>query len=68
MMANNLTKALSIIKHEYFVEMIKIKDKRKILAFIKQKNNFRDTFQQHKIDISKLFRFGIAVFKYVYNC
>lgn len=35
MMANDLTKALSIIKHKHFVGITGIQDKKKLLAFIK---------------------------------
>ena len=45
MIANGLTKTLSVIKHEHFVGMIGIEDKKKLLASIKQEDNFRDVFQ-----------------------
>lgn len=35
MIANSLIKILSIVKYEYFMRMIEIKDKKKLLAFIK---------------------------------
>lgn len=41
---NSLIKTLSVIKHKYFIGMIEIKDKRKLLASIKQEDNFRDAF------------------------
>ncbi len=46
MLANSLTKALLVIKHEHFVRMIGIEDKRELLVFIKRKDNFKDVFQQ----------------------
>ena len=60
MVADGLTKALSVIKHEYFVGMTGIEDKRELLAFIKREDDFRDAFQQQKANISKSFGFGIA--------
>lgn len=44
-MADNLVKALLVVKHEYFMGMTKIKDKKELLAFIKQEDNLKDTFQ-----------------------
>lgn len=44
MMADSLTKALLIIKYKHFMEMTKIENKKKLLAFIKRKNNLRDFF------------------------
>ena len=48
------------MKHEQFVTMTGIEDKKELLASIKQKNDLRDTFQQRKANISKLFGFRIA--------
>lgn len=48
-------KALSVIKHKYFMEIIEIKDKKELLAFIKREDNFRDAFQLHRANISELF-------------
>ena len=45
MVANGLTKALSIIKYEHFMGMIRIEDKRERLAFIKWKDDFKDACQ-----------------------
>ena len=45
MVANGFTKALSVIKHEHFMEMIEIEDKRELLASIKRQDDLRDTFQ-----------------------
>ena len=39
MMADGLTKALSVIKHEHFVGMTGIEDKKELLAFIKREDN-----------------------------
>lgn len=41
---NSFTKGLSVIEYKYFVEIIEIKDKKALLAFIKQKNDLRDAF------------------------
>lgn len=61
MMTDNFIKALSVIKHKYFLKMIKIEDtKKNLLAFIKQKNNLKDAFQQRGTNINKLFGFEIA--------
>ena len=60
MMADGLTKALSVIKHEHFVGMTGIENKKELLASIKRKDNLRDAFQQCEADISKSFGFGIA--------
>lgn len=35
MIVNSLTKALLLIKHEYFMGMIEIEDKKRLLASIK---------------------------------
>lgn len=43
-MADNLIKTLPIIKYKQFVKMIKIEDKKELLAFIKQKDNLRNIF------------------------
>ncbi len=53
-------KALSVIKHEHFVGMTRIKDKKELLASIKQKYDLRDAFQQRRANISESFGFGIA--------
>ena len=45
MVANSVTKALLVIKHEYFLRIIKIREKKELLASIKQKDDLRDTFQ-----------------------
>ena len=44
MVANDLTKVLSIIKYKYFVWMTRIKNKREFLAFIKQRDDLKDAF------------------------
>lgn len=44
MVADGFTKALSVIKHKHFLGMIGIEDKKKLLAFIKQEDDFRDAF------------------------
>lgn len=64
-MANSLTKALSIIKYEYFVKIIGIENKRELWASIKWKDDFRDAFQQWGTNISKLFGFGIITSLYI---
>lgn len=46
MVTNSLTKAVSVIKHKHFLEMRSKENKRELLAFIKQKDNLRDAFQQ----------------------
>lgn len=43
-MANSLTKALLVIKYKHFIGMTGIKDKKELLAFIKQENNIKDAF------------------------
>ena len=60
MVANGLTKALSVIKHKHFVAMTRIADKRELLTSIKRENDLRDIFHQRRANISKLFGFGIA--------
>ena len=60
MVADGLTKALSVIKHEYFVGMTGIEDKRELLASIKREDDLRDVFQQRGANISESFGFGIA--------
>ena len=62
MMANDLTKALSIIKHEHLMKTTRIDNKIELLALIKQEDSLRDVFQQRGIDISNLFRFRIIAF------
>ena len=62
MVADGLTKALSVIKHEHFVGMTGIEDKRELLASIKREDDLRDAFQQRRANISKSFGFEIAVF------
>lgn len=44
MMADGFTKALSVIKHEHFVGMIRIEDKSEVLAFIKPEDDLEDAF------------------------
>lgn len=44
MMANNFTKSLSVIKYKYFMRVIEIENKKKLLAF-KQEDNFTSVFQ-----------------------
>lgn len=41
---NSFIKGLSVIEYKYFVGIIEIKDKKALLAFIKQKNDLRDAF------------------------
>ena len=60
MVADGLTKALSVIKHKDFVGMTGIEDKRELLASIKPEDDLRDAFQQRGANISELFEFGIA--------
>lgn len=43
-MANSLIKALIVIKYKYFIRMTEIKDKKELLASIKQENNLKDVF------------------------
>lgn len=54
-MNKNLTKALLCIKYKYFIKMTEIEDKKELLAFIKQENNFNNILQQRRADITKLF-------------
>lgn len=61
MIINNFTKALLVLKYKHYMKMIKIENKKELLAFIKWKNNFKNIFQQYKANISKLFKFEIAV-------
>lgn len=61
MIINNFTKALSVSKYKHYMKMIKIENKNEILAFIKWENYFKNIFQQHKANMSKLFGFEIAV-------
>lgn len=42
--ANSFTKTCSVIKYKYFMEMIGIEDKKKLLTSIIKENNFRDIF------------------------
>lgn len=56
---DNLTKFLLVIKHKYFMGIIRIENKKKLLIFIKQKDNFRDIFQQYRTNFNKLFEFEI---------
>ena len=58
--ADSLIKALSIKKHEHFVGMTRIEDKKELLASIKREENLRDAFHQRGADISKLLGFGNA--------
>ena len=44
MVANGLTKALSVIEHKHFVGITRIEDKRELLAFIKRKDDLKDAF------------------------
>ena len=60
MIADGLTKALLINKHEHFVGMTGIEEKRELWASIKQEDDFRDAFQQQRANISKSFGLGIA--------
>lgn len=59
-MADDFTKSLSVIKHEHFVRMTGIEDKKELLAFIKREDNLKDAFQQRGADISESFGFGIV--------
>lgn len=45
MVADSLIKTLSVIQHEHFMEMIRIEDKRELLAFIKREDDLRYAFQ-----------------------
>lgn len=45
MISNGLIKALLLIKHEYFMGMTGIENKKKLLASIKQENALKDAFQ-----------------------
>ena len=67
-MADGFTKDLSIIKHEHFVGMTEMEDKKELLASIKREDDFRDAFHQRGADISKFFGFGIAASGYVQWC
>ena len=58
---DGLTKALPVIKHEQFVRMTGIGDKKELLAYIKQEDDLGDAFQQRGADISELFGFGITM-------
>ena len=60
MVADGVTKALSVIKHEHFVGMTGIEDKKELLASIKREDDRRDAFQRRGADISETFGFGIA--------
>ena len=44
MVANGLIKALSVIKHEYFMGMTEIDDKKELLASIKREDDLRDAY------------------------
>ena len=44
-MADGFTKGLSVIKYEHFVRIIGIKDKKELLASIKQEDDLRDACQ-----------------------
>ena len=57
-MADSLTKALSVVKHEYFVGMTGIEDQRELLASIKREDDLRDAFQRRGADHSIAFGFG----------
>lgn len=60
MVANGLTKALSIEIHKFFMEMTSIKDKKKLLIFVKKEKDFKDIIQQHRVEnFSKAFGFSI---------
>lgn len=45
MIANGHIKALLVIKHEYSIRIIRIKNKKEPLVSIKWKDDFRDIFQ-----------------------
>lgn len=62
MIANSFTKFLSVIKHKHFIEIIKIENKKKLLASIKWEDDLKNAFQQQKANIYKLFGFKIAAF------
>lgn len=46
MVADGLIKTLLIIKQEHFIGMTRIKDKKELLASIKQEDDFKNVFQQ----------------------
>ena len=50
------------------MRMRKIKEKKELLAFIKQENNIKDVIQQYRANISKLFQFEIASLQYIKKC
>lgn len=52
-MVNNYIKTLLIIKHKHFVQVIKIKDKKELLAFIKKKTVLKIFFNNVKLISAK---------------
>lgn len=60
MMVNGFIKALLVIKHEHFVKMTEIEDKKNLVASINQEDDLGDVFEQRGADISKLFVFEIT--------
>lgn len=45
-MANSLIKAMPVIKYENYLGMTEIKNKREVLASIKQEDDIRDIFEK----------------------
>lgn len=45
MVANSFIKVLLVIKYKNFLGIIRIEDKKELLASIKQKNDLKNTFQ-----------------------
>ncbi len=68
MVADGLTKALSVVKHEDFVGMTGVEDQKELLASIKREEDLRDAFQRFGADLSKEFGFRTDASWYVQGC
>ncbi len=58
MVADGLTKGLSVVQHKGFVRMTGVEDKKELLASIKREEDLGDAFQRCIADLSEAFGFA----------
>ena len=58
MVADGLTKDLSVVKHKGFVRMTGVEDQKELLASIKREEDLGDAFQRCRADLSEAFEVG----------
>lgn len=57
MIVDSLRKALLVIKYKQFLGMIRIKNKKELLAFIKLEDDLKDAYEKRQANYSKTFEF-----------